>query len=96
MARSPSEQRQHLCGYTLVSRGTARVLHNATFGSTAAPTVVQDGGALDFWGAPPTLCAWGSEHIYVAGAGPDGNVHCSIPARTASTGHCRMSRCWVI
>jgi hypothetical protein len=58
-----------------VSRGTARVLHNATFGSTAAPTVVQDGAALDLWGnsVNGNDLRLGNEHVYAAGAGPDGN-----------------------
>lgn len=62
-------------GTTLVSRGTARVLHNATFGSTAAPTVVQDGAALDLWGnsVNGNDLRLGNEHVYAAGAGPDGN-----------------------
>ncbi|HOM58601.1 MAG TPA: autotransporter-associated beta strand repeat-containing protein, partial [Kiritimatiellia bacterium] len=59
-------------GTTVVSRGTVRVLHNATFGSTAAPTVVQDGAALDLWGSSDNGLRLGGEHVYVSGAGPDG------------------------
>ena len=59
---------------TTVAQGTARILNNATFGAVTAPTVVQNGGAIDFWGiTTANALRIGNEMIYAQGSGPDGN-----------------------
>jgi len=58
-------------GTTTVSRGTVSILHSQTFGSTAAPTVVEAGGAIDFIGTAAQSLQMSAEEIFAEGAGPD-------------------------
>jgi autotransporter-associated beta strand protein len=59
---------------TTVAQGTARILNSATFGTTTAPTVVQNGAAIDFWGiTTANTLRIGNEMVYAEGSGPDGN-----------------------
>jgi autotransporter-associated beta strand protein len=60
-------------GTTTVAQGTARILHSATFGAAAAPTVVKSGAAIDFWGTANDSLNLGTEMIYAEGSGPDGS-----------------------
>lgn len=59
-------------GTTTVAEGIARILHTTTFGSSAAPTVVKDGGAIDFVGTGTQSLNLNAEAVYAEGAGPDG------------------------
>ncbi len=58
---------------TTIAQGTARILNNATFGAATAPTVVQNGAAIDFWGTTANTLRIGNEMVYAEGSGPDGN-----------------------
>ena len=59
-------------GTTTVANGTARILNSSTFGSTAAPTVVKNGSAIDFRGTSELSLRLGNEQVFAEGAGPDG------------------------
>lgn len=59
-------------GTTTVAAGTARILNSAVFGSTAAPTVIEDGGAVDFWGTGNQSLNLNAEALFAEGLGPDG------------------------
>jgi autotransporter-associated beta strand protein len=61
-------------GTTTVAQGTARILNSGTFGAATAPTVVQNGAAIDFWGiTTANALRLGNEMVYAEGSGPDGN-----------------------
>jgi len=59
-------------GTTTVAQGTARILNNATFGTAAAPVIVQNGAAIDFWGTAANGLRLGNEQVIAVGEGPDG------------------------
>lgn len=59
-------------GTTTVERGTLSLLHGSALGNTAGPTVVLDGGALNFVGTGDQSLSIGAEQVYAQGAGPDG------------------------
>jgi len=60
-------------GTTTLAQGTARVLNSATFGTSAGPTVVKSGGAIDFRGiTTANALKLGNEQVYAEGEGPDG------------------------
>ena len=56
-------------GTTTVTRGVIRVAHNDTFGSRDTPTVVEDGGAIDFYGADNQTLRIDGEEIFAQGNG---------------------------
>ena len=59
-------------GTTTVAQGTARILNSTTFGSSAGPTVISNGGAVDFVGTGSQSLNLNAEAVYAEGTGPDG------------------------
>jgi autotransporter-associated beta strand protein len=59
-------------GTTTVSRGIVSILHSAAFGTAAGPTVIEDGGAVDFIGTGGQSLQLNGEALYAEGTGPDG------------------------
>ena len=59
-------------GTTTVTRGIVTIHHSEAFGAKEAPTVVRDGGAIDFIGTGGDSLRLNAEALFAEGAGPDG------------------------
>ena len=60
-------------GTTTITRGTALIRNSSTFGSADGPTIVRDGGSIDFTGINDNNSVnIGAEQVYAEGVGPDG------------------------